>query len=81
MSSEAHRRFLKTHEVLTLKQKGLDFVVNSQAKWDIEASIFDQVCCLLVHTHTHAHSTHCVLICASYLWIRYMREQYLILVV
>jgi hypothetical protein len=60
MSSEAHRRFLKTHEVLTLKQKGLDFVVNSQAKWDIEASIFDQVCCLLVCTHIRTHIAHIV---------------------
>jgi hypothetical protein len=52
ISSEAHRRVLKTHEMMNLKHKGLDFVMGSGTNAAIVKSTFDQVCAT-VKTQTY----------------------------
>jgi hypothetical protein len=60
ISSMAHRRVLKTHEMMNLTHKGLDFVMGSGTNAAIAKSTFDQVCSTVqTHKHTKIH-TYCV---------------------
>ena len=66
ISSEAHRRVLKTHEMMNLTHKGLDFVMGSGTNAAIAKSTFDQVCSTVqTQTYEHTHSLCMFGICCS----------------